>query len=153
MADPILPYRASVAMEALRYRTDLYSHSHKRPSVYLLLTGNVGMRQARAQFSGNFFGCAGFEIITGKAVASPAEGIAAAKESAAEIVVICASDDDYALTAPDIHAGLKDHALVVVAGNPPCADDLRRIGLNRFIHVRSNLLETLLQFQKDLNIA
>ncbi|MGC8866190.1 MAG: methylmalonyl-CoA mutase family protein [Bacteroidales bacterium] len=149
---PLVPYRGSMVMEALRYRTDEYSRDHSRPVVYLLLIGNVAMRQARAQFSGNFFGCAGFKIITGQPVDTVEAGVADALKHKADVVVVCSSDDEYAIYAPDIFKALKDQALVVVAGNPPCAEDLKAIGLNRFIHVRSNLLETLIQYQKDLKI-
>ena len=150
---PLVPYRGSMVMEAVRYRTDEYARTHRRPVVYLLLIGNVAMRQARAQFSGNFFGCAGFRIITGQPVSNVEEGVADAMKHQPDIVVICSSDEEYALYAKDIFEALKDKALVVVAGNPACAEELKAAGLTRFIHVRSNLLETLTQYQKDLKIT
>ena len=149
---PLIPYRGSMPMEELRYRTDLYSKNHKRPAVFLLHIGDVAMRQARAQFSSNFFGCAGFQIITGSPVSSIEDGIRAARESKAEIVVICSSDDEYIQYAPAIYQELKDEALIVVAGNPPSAEELKALGLTRFIHIRSQLLDTLRQYQKDLHI-
>lgn len=149
---PLVPYRGSMVMEAVRYRTDEYSRNNRRPVVYLLLIGNVAMRQARAQFSGNFFGCAGFRIVTGQPVNTVEEGVADALKHSPDVVVICSSDDEYAIYAPEIYNKLKDNALVVVAGNPPCAEELKAMGLNRFIHIRSNLLETLVQYQKDLKI-
>lgn len=153
LVQPITPFRAGMALEALRYRTDRYALSNKRPAVLPLLIGSVAMRQARAQFTGNFFGCAGFDILPAKTVASADEGIHATLESGAEIVTICSSDEEYAVLAPEIFQALKDKTIVVVAGNPVCAEELKTIGLSRFIHVRSNLLETLEQYQKDLNIA
>ncbi len=150
---PLIPYRGSMPMEELRYKTDFYSKNHKRPAVFLLLIGNVAMRQARAQFSSNFFGCAGFQIIAGNPVASVDEGIRAAHESKAEIVVICSSDEEYIQYAPAIYQELKDETLVVVAGNPPSAEELKSMGLTHFIHLRSQLLDTLRQYQKDLHIV
>jgi methylmalonyl-CoA mutase len=41
---------------------------------------------------------------------------------------------------------------VVVAGAPKCSEELKEKGVNNFIHVRSNLLETLQGFQKELGI-
>ncbi|MEJ5304134.1 MAG: methylmalonyl-CoA mutase small subunit [Bacteroidales bacterium] len=149
---PLVPYRGSMVMEAVRYKTDEYARINRRPVVYLLLIGNVAMRQARAQFSGNFFGCAGFQIITGQPVSSVEEGVNDALKHQPDVVVICSSDEEYAVYAKEIFEALKDKALVVVAGNPPCADELKAAGLTRFIHVRSNLLETLIQYQKDLKI-
>jgi len=44
------------------------------------------------------------------------------------------------------------NALVVVAGNPPCTDDLKALGVEHFISVRSNVLETLQMFNGLLGI-
>jgi len=40
-----------------------------------------------------------------------------------------------------------------VAGNPPFAEELKSMGLTHFIHLRSQLLDTLRQYQKDLHIV
>ena len=52
------------------------------------------MARARAQFSCNFFACAGYPC-AGQHLSSRIveEGVKAALESKAEIVVICAADD------------------------------------------------------------
>jgi methylmalonyl-CoA mutase len=47
---------------------------------------------------------------------------------------------------------LKDKAIVVIAGNPPCAEELKAKGIDNFIHVRSNLIETLMGFNNLLGI-
>ena len=52
-----------------------------------------------------------------------AEGVKAALEAKADIIVICSSDDDYAIVAHDIFTLTAGKAVVVVAGNPPCMDD------------------------------
>jgi methylmalonyl-CoA mutase len=41
---------------------------------------------------------------------------------------------------------------VVVAGNPPCTDALRAEGIEHFISLRSNALETLQMFNGILGI-
>ena len=72
----------------------------------------------------------------------------AAKQSKADIVVICSSDEEYATIAPEIYNGLKDDTIVVVAGNPKeCIDALKQAGLKHFIHVKTNILESLTEFQ------
>ncbi len=45
---------------------------------------------------------------------------------------------------------LAGRAEFVVAGAPACADDLKSLGIENFIHVRSNVLETLQEFNKRL---
>ncbi len=46
------------------------------------------------------------------------EAVKQAIKSKADIVVICSSDEEYPLFAPDIFKRLKDKAITVVAGNP-----------------------------------
>jgi methylmalonyl-CoA mutase len=48
---------------------------------------------------------------------------------------------------------LKDKAIVVVAGAPSSMEELKTRGIEHFIHVKSNVLETLKQFHNQLNIT
>jgi methylmalonyl-CoA mutase len=158
LPDPLVqtlkPYRGAMAFERLRYETDMYSLKHKRPSVFMFTYGSVSMRVARSQFSRNFFACAGYETIDNHGFKTVEEGIQSALESKAEVVVICSADEEYPVIAPQIYDGLKDQAVVVVAGYPKDSiGELRAQGIGHFIHVRSNVLETLSAFQKMLGIA
>jgi methylmalonyl-CoA mutase len=47
---------------------------------------------------------------------------------------------------------MKDKAIVVVAGNPACRGELKSKGIKSFIHVRSNVIETLTEFNIKLGI-
>ena len=47
---------------------------------------------------------------------------------------------------------LKDKAIIVVAGNPACREELNSKGIDNFIHVRSNVIETLTEFNNKLGI-
>jgi len=67
-------------------------------------------------------------------------------------VVVCSSDDEYATLAPQIMEQLQGKATLVVAGAPACADELKEKGINNFINVKSNLLETLKAYQAELGI-
>jgi methylmalonyl-CoA mutase len=145
--EPIHLYRGAEEFEALRLAIEKAS---KRPKVFMLTYGNLAMRLARSQFSGNFFGCAGYEIIDNLGFESPEAGVEAALKADADIVVICSSDDEYAEVAPKTFKALNNKALLVVAGAPACMDELIAQGINHFIHVRTNLLETLKEFNKIL---
>ncbi len=146
-------YRGAQAFEAMRHKTDEYSRKHKRPSVFLFTFGNLAMRLARAQFSSNFFAVAGFDLIDNLGFKTVDDGVEAALKSKADIVVICSSDEEYAAIAPEIASALKGKAIVVLAGYPKeIIDDLKKSGIEHFIHVRSNLLESLQHFQKLLGI-
>jgi methylmalonyl-CoA mutase len=149
----LIPYRGAQAFEALRYATDKFAQKEDRPKVFMLTIGNLTMRKARAQFSNNFFGCAGFELIDNNGYNTIEEGVEAYRKSKADIVVLCSSDDEYASYAPDLYNLLKDEAIIVIAGYPKVIiDELRQKGLQHFIHVKSDVLQTLSGFQKELGI-
>jgi methylmalonyl-CoA mutase len=139
--------RASSDFEALRLATEAASN---RPKVFMLTIGNLAMRLARAQFSTNFFGCAGYEIIDNLGFDSVEQGVDAALEKGADVVVLCSSDDEYATLAPEAFKYLNGRAQFVVAGAPACSDELKAQGINDFIHVRVNVLDTLKDFNNRL---
>ena len=139
--------RAASQFEQLRLDTE---RSSKRPKVFMLTIGNLAMRLARAQFSANFFGCAGYEIIDNIGFESVKAGVDAAMEKGADIVVLCSSDDEYAQYAPEAYKELNGRALFVVAGAPACMDELKAQGIEDFIHVRVNVLDTLIGFNAKL---
>ena len=139
--------RAASQFEQLRLDTE---RSAKRPKVFMLTIGNLAMRLARAQFSGNFFGCAGYEIIDNIGFNSVQEGVDAALAQNADVVVLCSSDDEYAQYAPEAFKALDGKAIFVVAGAPACMDELKAQGIENFIHVRVNVLDTLIGFNAKL---
>jgi len=110
------------------------------------------MRRARAQFSSNFFAVAGYEVKDNNGFENVTDGINAALESKADIIVLCSSDEEYATVAKEAFSITAGRAVVAVAGNPPCTDELKAAGLEHFISLRSNVLETLQMFNRILGI-
>ena len=145
----LVPYRGAMAFEQMRLSVD---RSGKTPKAFMLTCGTLGMARARAQFSCNFFACAGIRVEDNTFFKSVEEGVEAALASKAEIVVVCASDDDYATVAPRVKELLGDKAILVVAGAPACAAELEAQGITNFINVKSNVLETLKDYLKKLGI-
>jgi methylmalonyl-CoA mutase len=145
----LIPSRGAEEFEKLRLATE---RADKRPVAFMLTVGNPAMRRARAQFSTNFFACAGYQVKDNNGFDSASEGVKAALDAKADIIVICSSDDDYASVAHDIFTLVKGKAVVVVAGNPPAMEALKAEGLEHFISVRSNVLETLQMFNRMLGI-
>ena len=141
--------RAADEFEALRLQTE---NSGRRPKAFMLTIGNLAMRQARAQFSCNFLACAGYEVIDNLGFATVEEGVEAAMKANADIVVLCSSDDEYAELAVPAFQALNGRAMFIVAGAPACMEDLKAAGIENFIHVRCNVLETLKHFNALLNI-
>lgn len=146
-------HRLSDAFEDLRLATEMYVDAgNKCPEVFMLTMGNLAMRKARAAFSSNFFGCAGYRIIDNTGFATTDEAIKAALASEAEIVVVCSSDEEYAEILPAIAKGLKSAKpliSLIVAGSPKdIMEQLKASGVDDFVHLRTNLLD----FLRNMNI-
>ena len=141
--------RAASEFEALRLQTEA---SGKRPKAFMLTIGNLAMRQARAQFSCNFLACAGYQVIDNLGFPTVEEGVEAAMKAGADIVVLCSSDDEYAEYAVPAFKAVGDRAIFIVAGAPECMEDLKAAGIEHFIHVRVNVLDTLKEFNAKLGI-
>ena len=150
-------YRGARTFEEVRLATEhAVSVGKKKPSVFLLTIGHPGMRKARATFATNFFGCAGYEIIDNAGFETIKEGVKAAVNSKAEIIVLCSSDEEYAILAPAACQGIKSQnkeAMIFVAGYPKeILEELKSNGTDDFIHIRTNVLEFLLNLQKKFGI-
>lgn len=141
------PVRAAQEFETLRFATE---SAARRPKAFMLTIGNLNMRLARAQFSCNFFACAGYEVVDNLGFKTIEEGVAAAVKANADIIVLCSSDDEYAELAPAAYEASKDKAILVVAGAPANIEELKSAGIQYFVNVKSNVLETLQEFNRLL---
>ena len=140
--------RLAADFEDLRIHTE----EKKVPTAFMLTIGNLAMRQARAQFSCNFLACAGYKVIDNLGFKTVEEGVDAALEAKADIIVICSSDDEYAEYAIPAFQYLNGRAMFVVAGAPACMEDLKAAGIENYIHVKCNVLETLKEYNQKLGI-
>ena len=147
-------YRGAVAFEEIRLATEKYAEKNGRPKVYLLKLGNLAMRQARAGFITNFFGCAGYEIVEPAGFATVEDGVKAAGEAKPALIVVCSSDEEYATLGVEAAKQCKaqfPNTPFLVAGNPTeCLDALKEAGTDDFIHVRVNILESLKKYNEML---
>jgi methylmalonyl-CoA mutase len=154
----LVPFRIASGFEQVRLATERFvKKGNKRPAVFLFTMGNLAMLRARAGFATNFFGCAGYDIIDNQGFAAVGEGVISAMSSNAEVIVICSSDDEYPVIVPEITRKIKQAgstALIIVAGFPKdLIESFKLAGVDDFIHVRSNLLETLRDYNKKLGIV
>ncbi|MDR1738899.1 MAG: methylmalonyl-CoA mutase small subunit, partial [Candidatus Symbiothrix sp.] len=69
-----------------------------------------------------------------------------------DIIVLCSSDDEYATFAPEANKLVGNKEILIIAGAPACAEDLKAQGITNFINVRSNVLETLQALNEKLGI-
>ncbi|MBQ3730692.1 MAG: methylmalonyl-CoA mutase small subunit [Muribaculaceae bacterium] len=137
--------RLATQFEEIRLATE---HAANTPKVFMLTIGNLAMRLARAQFSDNFFACAGYELIDNNGFKTVKEGMDAAMEKKADVVVLCSSDDEYAELIPEAVKELDGRAELVLAG--PETDEFKAMGITNFINVRTNVLATLKAFNAKL---
>jgi methylmalonyl-CoA mutase len=139
---PFPQFRLAEPFEAIRQRTARHaSEIGHAPRVLLLKRGDVKMRTARANFALNFFGCAGFEL-------SESEDYAGTN---ADLVILCSSDPEYVAFAQEVCAAVK--VPVIVAGNPKDQiEALKAAGVQGFIHIASDAVETLTDWQNRLGV-
>jgi methylmalonyl-CoA mutase len=135
--------------ESLRLRTE---KSGKEIKAFMLTIGNLAMRLARSQFSSNFLACAGYKIIDNLGFETVSQGIEAARKAKADIIVLCSSDDEYAVFAPEVHKLIGNKEILIIAGAPACSEELKAQGITNFINIRSNVLETLQELNNKLKI-
>jgi methylmalonyl-CoA mutase len=135
--------RLAEPFERIRCATEHYARvAGRTPKVLLLTRGDRKMRMARANFSLNFFGCAGFAVEE----ATDFEG------KQADMIVLCSSDPEYLDLAREVCPRVK--VPVLVAGNPKDQiDALTAAGIQGFIHLQSDAVQTLMEWQKRLGIA
>ena len=137
--------RLASQFEDLRQATENAPHT---PVVFMLTIGNLAMRLARAQFSDNFFGCAGYKLIDNNGFNTVEEGVEAAVAANADVVVLCSSDAEYPELIPGAIKALNGRAEFVLAG--PETDEFKALGVTNFINVRTNVLSTLKAFNAKL---
>ncbi|WP_407401853.1 methylmalonyl-CoA mutase family protein [Sodaliphilus sp.] len=137
--------RLGEEFEEIRLATE---KAAKQPVVFMLTIGNLAMRLARAQFSDNFFACAGYKLIDNNGFKTVEEGVNAAMEQNADIVVLCSSDDEYPTLIPEAVKLLDGKAELVLAG--PETDEFKEMGVTNFINVRTNVLSSLKAFNAKL---
>jgi methylmalonyl-CoA mutase len=139
---PFPQFRLAEPFEKIRERTARHvRETGHAPRVLLLKRGDVKMRTARANFALNFLGCAGFEITESEVYAG----------SNADLLVLCSSDPEYLPFAQEVCSAVK--VPVVVAGNPKDqVDALKTAGVQGFIHIASDAVETLTEWQNRLGV-
>ncbi|XDD52434.1 methylmalonyl-CoA mutase family protein [Leptospira sp. WS92.C1] len=150
-------FRAGAGIEEIRLQTESFSKkTGKTPTVLLLPMGDLKMKKARAIFSQNFLACAGTKVIDPGEYFTTEETMQGLKETNADAVVFCSSDEEVAGFVDSVFGVLKKqnpHLIGIVAGNPvEQIESIRSKGIEFFIHAKSQHLETLKSIQKRLGI-
>jgi len=147
-------YRAAKPFEELRLRTQSLAKSRgKEVSAHLIPIGNKRMRKARATFSQNYLGCAGFQVKNHLGFDSVEEAAKDISIDEADIFVLCSSDEEYPELVEDFCETFGDESVLILAGYPKDhLESFKEAGIDLFIYSGSNILETLSEVQDKLGI-
>ncbi|TGK03951.1 methylmalonyl-CoA mutase [Leptospira semungkisensis] len=156
VCEPLPDFFAGDALEEIRMATEDWENKNQTTVKALLLPlGDLKMKKARAIFSLNFLGCGGLNVIDPGSYENSQEAILGISKEAPNVIVLCSSDEEVLSYAKEILPQIKKDSkvLVYVAGYPKDQiPELESLGVNGFLHVRSNLLETLSDLLKRLGI-
>jgi methylmalonyl-CoA mutase len=149
--------RAAQPFEALRDACDRQAEIlGARPKVFLASWGPIPQHRARAEFAGNFFEAGGFEADTNDGFSSVDAAVEAFTASEARVVVVCSSDEAYPEVVQELAPRLKAEGArwVLLAGRPGDHEESwRQSGVDRFIFLGCDALETLETILRDLEVV
>ncbi|MDX2443892.1 MAG: methylmalonyl-CoA mutase family protein [Bacteroidales bacterium] len=141
--------RAAFEFEELR--KSIENLGNKKPTAVLFPYGDPVMRTARTIFATNFIGVGGFEIKDLTGIKTIDEGIEICKAENPQVVVCCSSDPEYPQFISQLSKNLNKNTLLVVAGYPSeSIEQLKSMGAKHFIHIKSNIFETLSDILNNL---
>ncbi|MBW7857271.1 MAG: methylmalonyl-CoA mutase, partial [Leptonema sp. (in: Bacteria)] len=145
--ETVTTFRFANSFEQLRLTTESCS---RRPNIQLLPFGQLSMQRARAAFIVNFFGCAGFSVNDPGSLETIDQCLEFAKNmSNIDAFVLCASDSEYLPAVTKFKDQLQELKVpIIVAGNPTDSQELTSLGIDNFIHIKTNLLQTLTDYQQ-----
>jgi methylmalonyl-CoA mutase len=157
---PITPvYLARVSQKYEQLRTAAQMNAARTgecPKAFLCSMGSLRDFKARADFSRGFLSAGGYEVIYPEALKTPEDAAEAFDKSGARLAVICSKDSNYPQLVPLLVLALRARradAVVLLAGYPPeHLEAFKKAGVDDFIHIRADVVETLNNLHKRLGI-
>lgn len=150
------PQRRGLEFEKLRLRTEAFIATGKpRPQALLLSFGELAISRARAEFAADFLHCAGFS--TRELRVSPEQDLDLLydqlQQQPSDLMVLCAADTDYETFVPEMADTIRKYSLglLIVAGRPELLKgQVKRAAIDGFIHLKSDAVDVLTEFQDKL---
>ncbi|MFO0860011.1 MAG: methylmalonyl-CoA mutase family protein [Phycisphaerales bacterium] len=158
LTSPLALHPFAEHFEHLRDATDQYVVQYgNRPRVFVASMGVPAKHLPRTNFARNFFEAGGFEVIGSEEGLSSCDNAARRfEESGANIAVIASDDATYAETVPSLAPALHRAGArtVVLAGNPGEKEvEFRKLGIDRFIFVKCNVVQTLTDLLREEGVS
>lgn len=152
---PIKIIRFSSYFESLRNLADNYKHKTGNfPKVVLLNFGELNEWKPRNDFSSDFLQVGGFEPINSPIFNDIDQAIKFVQEiNNTHIFTICSSDIKYEEIIPALVPEMKtlnNKNYIILAGYPENKiEEYKQLGVDEFIHIKSNIYETLAVIQHN----
>jgi len=147
---PLVPIREAQPFETLKLRASLYQKRYgKLPVALLLPYGKVADFKARVDFSHDFFAVGGFEVIDSSPFETIEEAFQKILATLPQVVVFCSKNELYLNFVPQLTSLIKKakpFIVTVLAGLPNNDEEInlyKNIGLDFFIHIKSDIVETI----------
>jgi methylmalonyl-CoA mutase len=154
---PVTITRQANPVEELRTAMNRFGQTHERPRVFLCNMGGLKDYKARADFARGFFAVGGYEAISPPGFKTPEDAAEAFAQSGARVATVCSTDEQYQALVPTIVPLLKAKrpgAIVILAGYPQeQVEAYRKAGVDDFIHIRADVVETLNHLHQKLGVA
>jgi len=157
--NPVCLGRLTMGYEALRDTMEGYiaDHGGEAPLIVMAQMGPVPQHKIRSDFSQEFLKPAGFRIDANQAFATPEEAAQAVLDAGAAATVICSTDDTYPDLVPAFAQAVKaasSDTVVLMAGMmPDHTEAFRQAGVDMFIHLKANNLQTLNDLHSQTGVA
>jgi methylmalonyl-CoA mutase len=157
--NPVCLSRLTVGYEKLRDAMEAYMSQNdgKAPLILMAQMGPVPQHKVRSDFSQEFLKPAGFTIDANQSFDSPEAAAEAVLSSGAVATVICSTDDTYPDLVPAfakaVKAGAPDTVVLMAGLIPDQTDAFRAAGVDMFIHLKANNLQTLKDLQAQTGVA
>jgi methylmalonyl-CoA mutase len=156
-AEPLHLCYATMGLENLRNKITGYQQTNKTVlSVFLANMGPITQHKTRSDFSLGFLQVGGFYIANNEGFDTVKETVEAALFSKSQAVCICSTDDTYPELVPQLIAQIKAQKpdmVFILAGYPQdMVETYRQQGIDIFIHLRANALDTLTDLSKKMGV-
>lgn len=153
--EPLAHERAAQMFERLRTASGTYAGREGHPPlIHLANIGPLRKHKLRMDFTAGFFEVGGFELRPHKGTTDVSEAVKACVDSGALLTVICGTDDDYTAFVPEFCRALKairPDIAIILAGYPGDNEAAwREAGLDDYIFIKSNVLDTNTRYLKAL---
>lgn len=125
------PVREAAYFEQLRFNLS----NEGKPLAYLCMFGDTRKSKARADFAADFVACAGFAAHYGDSSVSPADQMYSKAATEAQLIVLCAADEDYLAAVEQIFESGNLDKPVWVAGRPAEIERMKALGVDEFIYL------------------